>query len=218
MDSFTPTTWLLEEARILAEDGKTPVALMSPANLLEGPPGPVRPAGLSEGIQVFRSGWMWRDLASSSWLPRHRLTFERSAASVAKAAATLGVRCVLYPKADDVISDLPSLTTFLHSPGGKHWSVLADPTGLLTEEMVPAADEHLARLMAGLLQLERTWALVLRDTATTSTGLRPAPLSMTGLVTAPLLAAWRNAKRAKDIPIVLLADDAPSQRALLAPN
>lgn len=215
MDNFTPAIWRLEETRIVADGGKAPVALVSSANLLEGPPSPVRPAGPAERIQVFRSGWMWSDLASSSWLPRHRLTFERSAVAVAKAAGALGVRCVLYPQALDVISDLPSLLHFLQTSGGKHWSLLVDPTGMLTAEMIPSAEEHLARLMDGLLNLEQTWAIVLRDTTATPTGLHPAPLSNTGLVTQPLLAAWKRAARAKDLPIVLLAGDADLQRALL---
>jgi hypothetical protein len=76
-------------------------------------------------------------------------------------ASAISARVVWWPLATDVISDGPSLLTFLRSRPQRRF--LFDPHGLLTEAMLPKAEDHLARLEEALGTHPACWARLLRE-------------------------------------------------------
>ncbi len=79
-----------------------------------------------------------------------------------------GIRKLLFPHAQDVVSDVPGIVTFCRAQTGEQgWKVLLDPDALLTESMKPNAEDHLWRLRDALLMdfvRERIEAVVERET------------------------------------------------------
>ena len=59
-----------------------------------------------------------------------------------------GRKLVLWPRATDAVSDVPSILTFLRGHPG--WEFMLDPMALMTEEMLPRRMEHAMRMLEAL--------------------------------------------------------------------
>lgn len=133
------------------------VAHLAPLNALGSPLTPAAAGKLPSGTIVLRTGWA--DSPEPLWLPRYRECFERFVESVE--ASAISARVVWWPLATDVISDAPSLLTFLRANPVRRF--LFDPQGLLTREMLPKAEDHLARLEVALSTHPACWARLVRE-------------------------------------------------------
>ncbi len=129
-------------------------------------------SGISRAL-VIRSGpSLWpADSAdpthSLSWLPASRQRFDAFCTALEQAlqrrltASTHPLQLLLWPHANGVISDAPSLHTFLRARPA--WGFLFDPAALLTPAMLPSVDDHLARLFDAFSAHPRAAAAVRSD-------------------------------------------------------
>jgi len=160
-----------------------------------------------------------------AWLPTARGQWDARSAALTSEAERRGVRLVLWPHAEDVVSDIPGLVTFCRAASNPRmgaesgsaatapWALLLDPAALMTPAMLSNADDHLARLRDTLeLDFVRTCVagIVLRARLPNGTF---AELSSGSDVTRALVRAWRT--MALSCPVVLTGDDAPTQQSLL---
>lgn len=142
---------------------------------------------------VVRSGWNPRGSeARPLWLAGPRGGFERFAQRTAALASEHALVPVLLPAHSDVISDGPSLMTFLRSAPAA-WRFVAAPALLLTDAMLRDAEDHLARVFAPLATHERCWAVLLSDARPSADGtarVEPAPLHADSPLLPLLRKAW----------------------------
>ncbi|CAG0999964.1 hypothetical protein PHYC_02809 [Phycisphaerales bacterium] len=81
-----------------------------------------------------------------AWMPGARREFESSIPTVERWAA--GRTLAVWPAAGGVISDVPSLLSFLRTHPA--WRFVLEPLALLTEAMRGNAEEHLRRMAEAL--------------------------------------------------------------------
>jgi len=112
------------------------------------------PARLGALPRIVRSAPLGGGLA---WLSPARAAWFARADALERAPG--GAPLVIYPRARDVISDVPSTLTFLRSRPA--WRLMLDPAELLTPEMVERAEEHLTRFADTLAQHEAMLGVVL---------------------------------------------------------
>lgn len=179
-------------------------------------------AASTAGTLVVRS---LVDGDSPAWLPNARGRWDAQSAVLTTEAERRGVRPMLWPHAEDVVSDIPGLVTFcraMSNPRGgaesgsaakTAWALLLDPAALMTPAMLSNADDHLARLR-DTLELDFVRAcvagIVLRERLPDGSF---AGLTSGSDVSRGLIHTWR----AMDLPcpVVLTGDDAPAQQSLL---
>lgn len=160
-----------------------------------------------------------------AWLPTARGQWDARSAVLAAEAERRRTRLLLWPHAEDVVSDIPGLVTLCRaisksrgsaengSAAKGQWSLLLDPAALMTPAMLANADDHLARLR-DTLELDFVRAcvagIVLRERLPDGTF---AGLSTGSDVSRSLLVSWRTMSLA--CPVVLTGDDAIAQQSLL---
>ncbi|HEX2837573.1 MAG TPA: hypothetical protein VHN77_05550 [Phycisphaerales bacterium] len=169
-----------------------------------------------------------RSIAESdtpAWLPTARGQWDARSAALTSEAERRGVRLVLWPHAEDVVSDIPGLVTFCRAASNSRvgaesgsaamapWALLLDPAALLTPAMLSNADDHLARLR-DTMELDFVRAcvagIVLRERLPDGTF---AGLSSTSGVSRAIVHTWRT--MGLTCPVVLTGDDASTQQSLL---
>jgi hypothetical protein len=112
-----------------------------------------------------------------AWLPASRRAWDDRLALLTALAQRHAVRPLLWPHAQDVVSDVPGIVTFCRAQPTPHddtapaadrgWGVLLDPAALLTPDMLTNAGDHLARVRDALdidCVRARVAAVVLRET------------------------------------------------------
>lgn len=97
------------------------------------------------------------------WMPGPRAAFQELAANFEARHAGRGV--AVWPRAGSALSDVPSTNAFMR--GHESWGLVLEPAGLLTEEMVSRAEEHLERIVVSLAAHERLVGVVLPQSAST---------------------------------------------------
>lgn len=103
------------------------------------------PAGVS-GHVVLRSGPRPGD--GLSWLPGSRAAFAEFVRGVDDVIAERGggVVPVIWPHAGGVISDIPSIQTFMRGAIDRSWRWVFDPALLLTDSMHAMGGDHFRRM------------------------------------------------------------------------
>jgi hypothetical protein len=119
-------------------------------------------------------------------MPAARAAWEERAQSLTSEAERRTVQLLLWPHAEDAVSDIPGIVTFFRSgPGSKPrsgagtasaepgtqpartWGLLLDPAAMLTPAMLANAEDHIWRMGAVLRELDvlrgRVAGVVLRD-------------------------------------------------------
>lgn len=97
------------------------------------------------GLVVIRSGFAGEgEEPQPLWLAGPRAEWSRCATHVQGLCAAAGRTPVVWARLGDVLSDAPSLLTFVRSSPA--WRFVVEPLGLLTPEMHRNAAEHLERL------------------------------------------------------------------------
>lgn len=187
-------------------------------NLLRGEVAP------APGRTVAWSGWMADDADPAQDLfPRDYRTWTPEAWSALAAACDRlgpalteqGGHLLLRPHARQILSDPQACLSFLKDREGQPFRILVDPAAMLTPDMLPAAEDHLARIFGALATHPAAAAVLLSNVAEgPDDSLRPAPLHQGLIPTDLILAAWR---RAGPAPVVLLEEQWEGQRALLSP-
>lgn len=94
-----------------------------------------------------------------AWLPPEVASFEAAIASLLEATQRCQTEIWWRPTHQDVLSDIPSTLSFFR----KHptFGLALDPAALLTQDMLPRADEHLARILESLGQHPNLRLLIL---------------------------------------------------------
>ncbi len=83
-----------------------------------------------------------------AWMAGAASAFEESLPRLVERAREAGVEIWWRPTHEDVLSDVPSTLTFFRRHTG--FGLVLDPRAMLTEEMVPRADEHVERVLEAL--------------------------------------------------------------------
>jgi hypothetical protein len=115
------------------------------------------------GLVVLRSGReTLEESGSLAWLPESRDRFSAvcDAFETAWLAKQSPGNVALWPQAAGVVSDAPSLQTFLRTRQRVEWRFIFDPAALITPAMAPTAEHHFDRLFAQLGEHPRACALV----------------------------------------------------------
>jgi hypothetical protein len=127
-----------------ARDGREAGRILFDANALDEATWPRRVSSTS-GLLVVRSGFS-PDPADPQplWLAGPRGDWARFAGHAQHLCATAGQTPVVWPRLGEVLSDAPSLLSFLR--GAPAWRFVVEPLALLTPDMHRNAPEHLDRL------------------------------------------------------------------------
>ncbi len=179
-----------------AADGTEPVVLPDPGAVI------LPLVADAEGLQEPGS--------SLAWMPASRGRFTAWCDRVERWAAAMGAEPVIWPVATGVISDVPSVMTFLRAR--PRWRLLFDPVGLLTHSMLPRAEEHVTRLFQALGQHPALIATVLSGAEAGSDAIEPRSLAAGDPLSQLLLRIHATAGRGD---IVLRAGDEARQENLL---
>ncbi|MBX3377169.1 MAG: hypothetical protein KF678_09235 [Phycisphaeraceae bacterium] len=161
--------YFLQEKVIEAESGGAVFAALDDRNVLADP----APVAWS-GRRVIRSGWMGdtpTSLEFRSWGKEAWAKLEAWCDAIAPGLERAqGVAC-LWPHPRHVLSDVQSCVTFLKKRSGQRFEVLLDPAGLLTEAMLPRAEDHLTRAMEALAGHDNVKAVVVSNVEPAGEGL-----------------------------------------------
>jgi hypothetical protein len=157
MSTATPILRLASDGRTFIDASGACAAHLSALNPLECQSWAEDAGLLPSGMIVLRTGWA--DSPEPLWLPRYRECFERFVEDVER--SSVSARIVWWPRATDVLSDAPSLLTFLRASPQRRF--LFDPHGLLSVAMLTKAEDHLARLEEALGAHPACWARLARD-------------------------------------------------------
>lgn len=145
------------------------------------------------------------------WMPAARTAFQKDIESLRANPPEVG-EYWLWPSTGGVLSDVPSTQTFFRSTAG--FRLLLDPASLLTPAMIPKAEDHLERIMAGLGELASAVLLANIEPLGDAEGVQLAPLTRGVLSPKIIIDAWRRHVPAETL-VVLLDEDLAGQRALL---
>lgn len=122
------------------------------------------------------------------WGPAGRRRLDEVCANTQAIAARSGVRPLLFPSADGVLSDIPSIATFARAQGVAGIGLVLEPMAMLTEGMLERAEDHLHRLLSLVGEAVGIEAVVLSNVERTGArGLRPCGL-MAGILDPGMLA------------------------------
>lgn len=154
--------------------------------------------------------------APRTWGSAGRAALDALCDRLAPGLAAAGRTLLFRPRAGDVLSDMPSCAAFLRARSGGPFALLLDPAAMLTPDMLPRAEDHLARMFAALTGHPSVAGVVLMNTRRTGGGLEPAPLTVGALAPALIVGAWRAA--GARTPVVIADDQTEDQLALLAPR
>ncbi len=149
---------LLRSGRIEPESGGPPFAILADRD----PTG----SGLPEmgGCPRVAFGAATRgedETGFATWGPAGRAAFESWCDRLLPALRERRLTALLRTSARDVLSDAPTCADFLRRREGQPFELLLDPCAMLTESMLPAADDHLLRIFESLGMHPRVGALVL---------------------------------------------------------
>lgn len=145
------------------------------------------------------------------WMPAARAAFQAATDALRTKPPIVG-EYWLWPSAGGVLSDVPSTQTFFRGTTG--FRLLLDPASLLTPAMIPKAEDHLERIMAGLGALASAVLLANIEPLGNVEGVQLSPLTRGVLSPKVLVDAWRRHVPA-ETPVVLLDEDLAEQKALL---
>lgn len=203
--------WQASDLVVDAEGGETR-AVVSALSV-----GPAAGVGVpAEATVILRTGGSRRggleaeDMPDFAWMPKAR---ERFRASIERLEARPG-EYWLWPSAEGVLSDVPSTRSFFCSREGGNLRLLLDPASMLTRDMLPKAEDHLARIFAGLGGIA---AAILLANIEPHGGLEGVQLStLTRGVLSPkvVVELWREFG-SEGTPVVVLDEDVAGQRAVL---
>lgn len=129
-------------AGVLTDDIERPFGTLLSFNAIEDAE-PEVPEG--PGVLFVRSGWAGAD-GPPAWMPGQRARAMMGLEALERMAH--GRKLVLWPRATDAVSDVPSILTFLRGHPG--WEFMLDPMALMTEEMLPRRMEHAMRMLEAL--------------------------------------------------------------------
>ncbi len=145
------------------------------------------------------------------WMPAARTAFQTAAETLLTKPPAVG-EYWLWPSAGGVLSDVPSTQTFFRSTTG--FRLFLDPASLLTPAMIPKAEDHLNRIMAGLGSLASAILLANIEPLGDVEGVQLSPVTRGVLSPKIVIDAWRQ-HVPRETPVVLLDEDLAGQRALL---
>jgi hypothetical protein len=91
-----------------------------------------------------------------AWMPAARAWLK---GEVARVEESCGSVLAVWPRACDVISDVPSTLAFLREH--PNWRLVLEPQALLTRDMLPMGEDHLARIVGALAGHAATVGVVL---------------------------------------------------------
>lgn len=156
------------------------------------------------GRRVLRSGWLGQtptSLEFRSWSKEAWALLESWCDRIAPALESQDGRACFWPHPRHVLSDVQSCATFLKRREGQPFEVLLDPTGLLTEAMVPRAEDHLTRAMEALAGHPAVPAVVVSNVESAEDGLLKACGTSRGLLPGGLIS--------------MISDRVPSDKAIV---
>jgi hypothetical protein len=221
-------------------EGGEPLALVSWVNLLEQELTPSWLENVTRGARgacearggrlVLYSGWLGggarpqdgifprHDEDHRTWMPQAHIALDQAWAHLREESAERGITVLLRPHARHVLSDPHSCLAFLRRQEGEPakaggLGLIPDPAALLTEAMLPRAEDHLRRAFETLGGHPRTAAVILSNVQPASGDLCPAPLHR-GVVDPRAIAALAR-RHAAGVPWVILNDDVEAQLAML---
>jgi hypothetical protein len=113
---------------------------------------------------------------SPSWLPNAHAALGAMAGHLDALARGRGHRLNLWARACDIISDTPSLLSFLRARGA--WRFLVDPGAMLSAEMLPRAAEHIERYLEVFATHPQAAAIVVGQPS--AEGNRTVPVGTAG--------------------------------------
>lgn len=145
------------------------------------------------------------------WMPAARSAFQAAIETLRSKPPAVG-EFWLWPSCGGVLSDVPSTQTFFRGTAG--FRLFLDPASLLTPAMIPKAEDHLDRIMAGLGSLASAVLLANIEPLGDVEGVQLSPLTRGVLSPKIVIDAWRRHIPA-ETPVVLLDEDLAGQRALL---
>lgn len=98
-----------------------------------------------------------------SWIPSEVSAFEASVDEFVQRARASALELWWRPTCEDVLSDVPSTQSFFRRRSG--FGLVLDPGAMMTDEMMPRADEHAQRVLEALGAHEALRLVVVRKRA-----------------------------------------------------
>lgn len=83
-----------------------------------------------------------------AWMAGAATAFEEGLPRLVERAREAGVEIWWRPTHEDVLSDVPSTLTFFRRHSGS--GLVVDPWAMMTEEMMPRAEEHVERVLEAI--------------------------------------------------------------------
>jgi len=157
------------------------------------------------GRLIVRSGLGTGVDGPVSWMPASRRGFEAAADELELEAARARVELLLWPDAGHVISDAPSLLTFLRARESRGWRFVLDPVSMLTPTMLPRAEDHVRRAFEALGTHPLAACVVVADVAEEPS--RPGSLVLARASETSRLGSLVDARRREvcpALPVVLV--------------
>lgn len=190
-------------------------------NLLTAAPEEILGDAVGATRLVSRSGWIAQGRTSEDpvipWAAGARGALDQAVEALAPAMAGRGITLLLWPRAGDVLSDIPSTLTFLRRWSGGGVGLLLEPAALIAESMLGRVEEHLGRIGEALGAHEATAAILMSNVIEGENAgmLRPSPMHR-GFIEPRLLAEFARAAVEAGKPIALLEEDADEQLRAIA--
>lgn len=214
-----PLPWpvyALTDSGVVGSSDGPPFGLALAANPLGESPLHI-PDPLPGGRVIVPSGWFGppgTDTAEPTpdprtWSGEGLLTLEAWCARTAPSLEARSIEVSFRPHAAQILSDPRSCVTFLSRLRSSVFSIILDPAGFLTLDMLPRAPEHLTRAFEALASGPRISALALTNLELGPPGphaarsLRPAPIDR-GLLPADMLAGLAHQFWPRGRPILLV--------------
>lgn len=170
------------------------------------------------------SGWLPADAAPQAgvfprnfrtWTPEAWETFEKVVANIGPALAAKKMSLLLRPHARHVLSDAQGCRQYMErAPEGVN--LLLDPASMLTPDMLPDAEDHLARTLDALAAHPKTAGIVLcnvRRVPGDDSALAPSPLHA-GEIDPAMFRGLVAEFAPKSLPAVVLEEQLPRQLAI----
>lgn len=218
------------DAAIMPVEGRDrlrPLALVGSVNVLLEELPPIPPELPADRL-VLWSGWLPSDApagrgvfrtGAETWMGEGMRRLEEVLPWLVDQLATSGVRLCIRPHARHVISDAQSCRRLLGA--FEDLEILIDPAAMLTPEMLPAAEEHIERVVESLAGHERVVGVVAANAAAVRVGpkgeeLLPLPLHK-GSIDADLICGPIRRHLPEHRAAVLLEEELPQQLGLIRP-
>lgn len=195
--------------QITEAEGRSSLAMVSactPAQAATITTGPELPVVLRAGLGPGTAS----EPDALQWLPASRAKFNEAISALASKPGQFW----LWPSANGVLSDVPSTASFFRAKESSPFRLFLDPASLLTPDMLPKAEDHLARILQGLAGQATAILLANVEPSGGIEGVQLAPLTRGALSPRLIVDLWRH-HAAQTTPVVILDQDVPAQQALL---